>query len=64
MGLRPIQVDEDRRDGDRTSAMVSMSPPLQSGLGLQIGLVIANRTPTVREGTLRKGQNIVIQRSG
>jgi hypothetical protein len=25
-----------------------MSPPLQSGLGLQIGLVIGNRTPTVR----------------
>jgi len=55
MGLRPIQADEDRRDGDGTSAMVSMSPPLQSELGLQIGLVIGNRTPTVREGTLRKG---------
>jgi len=29
MGLRPIRVDEDRRD----SHIVSMSPPLQSGLG-------------------------------
>jgi len=58
MGLRPIQGDEERRDGTSTRGMVSMwSPPLQSGLGFANRPRIGNRAPTVREGT-------VLQRSG